>query len=248
GIQGAGLVNVAGGVISGIQGAGLVNVSGQGGRGLQASGIANVATGDFNGLQLSLINFGTRVSGAQVGLVNIASKSMKGAQVGLVNYAGDGIFAPTVWVSPASMLNLGLKMGSRNVYSILGGGVHPIGDHRRTSTAVGIGAHGELSRRLWLEFDLLHNRLFDQKSAFDDYDVDFIEQARLNLGFRFANDFSVYAGPTLDVLVSEVRDEVGFATFYTHTEANRDTNVSISLGLTAGIQWEPKIGSLNTRD
>jgi len=251
GFQGAGLLNVAGGAMNGFQGAGLVNVSGDGSRGVQMSGIANVSTGSFTGLQLSLVNFGTDVTGAQVGLVNIASKSMKGASVGLINFAGDGIFAPTVWVSAASMLNLGLKMGSRNFYSILGAGVHPVGDDRRTSVAVGFGAHGDLTGKWWMEFDLMHNRLYDQKFGFDsyeDYDVDFIEQARLNLGFRFARDFSVYAGPSLDVLVSEVRDEIGFATFYTHTDKSADTNVAISLGLTAGIQWEPRIGHLNTRD
>jgi hypothetical protein len=251
GFQSAGLLNVAGGAMNGFQGAGLVNVSGDGSRGVQMSGIANVSTGAFTGLQLSLVNFGTDVTGAQVGLVNIASKSMKGASVGLINFAGDGIFAPTVWVSPASMVNLGLKMGSRNFYSILGAGVHPVGDDRRTSVAVGFGAHGDLTGKWWMEFDLMHNRLYDQKFGFDsyeDYDVDFIEQARLNLGFRFTRDFSVYAGPSLDVLVSEVRDEIGFATFYTHTDKSADTNVAISLGLTAGIQWEPGIGNLNTRD
>lgn len=251
GFQGAGLLNVAGGAMNGFQGAGLVNVSGDGSRGVQMSGIANVSTGSFTGLQLSLVNFGTDVKGAQVGLVNIASKSMKGASVGLINFAGDGIFAPTVWVSPASMLNLGLKMGSRNFYSILGAGVHPVGDDRRTSVALGFGAHGDLTGKWWMEFDLMHNRLYDQKFGFDsydDYDVDFIEQARLNLGFRFARDFSVYAGPSLDVLVSEVRDEIGFATFYSHTDKSADTNVAISLGLTAGIQWEPGIGNLNSRD
>ena len=251
GFQGSGLVNMAGGAMRGFQGTGLVNVSRAGGRGVQMSGIANVATGDFTGLQLSLVNFGTNVTGAQVGLVNIASKSMKGASLGLINFAGDGMFAPTVWVSPASMLNLGLKMGTRNFYSLLGAGVHPVGDDRRTSVAFGLGAHGDLTERWWLEFDLMHNRLYDQHLVFDsyeDYDVDFIEQARLNLGFRFARDFSVYAGPTLDVLVSEVRDEIGFATFYTHTDKSSDTNVAISLGLTAGIQWEPEIGNLNSRN
>ncbi len=251
GFQGAGLLNVARGAMNGFQGAGLVNVSGDGSKGVQMSGIANVSTGAFTGLQLSLVNFGTDVTGAQVGLVNIASKSMKGASVGLINFAGDGIFAPTVWVSAASMLNLGLKMGSRNFYSILGAGVHPVGDDRRTSVAVGFGTHGDLTGKWWLEFDLLHNRLYDQKFGFDsydDYNVDFIEQARLNLGFRFARNFSVYAGPTLDVLVSEVRDEIGFATFYTHTDKSADTHVAISMGLTAGIQWAPQIGHLNTRD
>ncbi|MBN2527708.1 MAG: hypothetical protein JXR76_15055 [Deltaproteobacteria bacterium] len=248
GFQGSGLVNVTSGAMNGFQATGLVNVSKKGGKGVQASGVANVATGDFKGLQLSLVNVGTHVTGAQVGLINIASKSMKGAALGLINFAGDGIFAPTIWVSPASMVNLGLKMGTRNVYSLLGAGVHPVGDDKRTSLAFGFGVHGDVSKRLWLEFDLMHNRLHDRKFDFESCDVDFIEQARLNLGFRFADDFSLYAGPTLDVLVSEVRDESGFATFYTHTDKSSDTSVAISLGLTAGIQWEPKIGNLNRRD
>ncbi len=154
GFQGSGIAGVALGDVKGFQGAGIASVAKGDVRGLQAAGIANVSTGEVTGAQIGLINYGTRVRGAQIGLINIAAKEMKGATVGMINYAGDGVFAPTFWMSDGSLLNLGMKMGSRHVYGLFGCGAHPI-QERRLSWIVGIGGHLELGSG-WLRKATLH--------------------------------------------------------------------------------------------
>ena len=246
GFQGAGITNIALRDTTGFQGSGIANVAVGNSRGLQAAGIANVATGEVRGAQIGLVNFGAKVKGAQIGLVNIATEEMKGASIGLVNYAGDGIFAPTFWMADSSMLNLGLKTGSKHVYGIVGAGAHPV-KKKRFSLVAGIGGHIELKRNFWVEIDLLHNTLEATGGGFGDYEVDFIEQARVHAGYRFGNQFSVYVGPSLNLLVSEEREAVGFIPAMVSGDEG-DTHIALSLGLTAGIQWEPRFARVNAWD
>jgi hypothetical protein len=245
GFQGAGIAAVATGDVHGFQGAGIANVTHGGVRGLQVAGIANVATSEVTGAQIGLVNYGGKVKGAQIGLINIATEEMKGAPIGLFNYAGDGIFAPTFWMADSAMLNWGLKTGSKHVYGIFGGGAHPV-KQERLSLVAGIGGHIELVHDLWLELDLLHNALRGRGDRFGDAHIDVIEQARVNLGYRFGNQFSVYVGPSLNLLVSEAREEVGLIPPLFSSQ-HGDTNVALSVGLTAGIQWEPRFGRVNLR-
>ncbi len=243
GFQSAGISSVALGDVKGFQGAGIASVAKGDVRGLQAAGIANVSTGEVTGAQIGLINYGTRVRGAQIGLINIAAKEMKGATVGMINYAGDGVFAPTFWMSDGSLLNLGMKMGSRHVYGLFGCGAHPI-QERRLSWIVGIGGHLELGSGFWMELDLLHNALRREDRPWNDYEIDSLEQARLNAGYRFGDQFSVYLGPSLNLLISEARDEAGVIPDV-FSRDHDDTRVALSFGMTAGIQWEPRFGGVN---
>ncbi|MCP4601824.1 MAG: hypothetical protein GY847_15135 [Proteobacteria bacterium] len=243
GFQGAGIANVATGPTIGFQGAGIANYA-ESIKGAQMSGIANIARGDVTGLQAGLINFGTRVHGAQIGLVNIALKEMKGAPIGLINYAGDGIFAPTIWGSDNSMLNLGLKMGSRHIYGILGWGIHPIPDEKRDSLITGLGGHVDL-HPVWLDIDLTFHWLHENFKWIEN-EVDLIHKLRIAFGYRVLDQLSVFAGPTLNLLVSEVRDDADLIpSFASYT--NDDLSVKFSIGFVAGLQWEPKLGALNTR-
>jgi hypothetical protein len=243
GFQGAGIANVSRST-TGFQGAGIANVAHGDARGVQAAGIANVSTGEVTGAQIGLINYGAKVKGAQIGLINIATKEMKGAPIGLVNYAGDGVFAPTFWMADSSLLNLGMKMGSKHVYGLFGCGAHPL-KMKRFSWIAGVGGHIELKSDFWLELDILHNALHGEHQRWRDYEIDYIEQARINAGYRFGDQLSVYLGPSLNLLASDVRNEVGVIPAVL-TEDRDDTRVALSIGLTAGIQWEPRFGQVNS--
>ncbi len=242
GFQGAGIANVAAGSMTGFQGAGVANYA-ESVRGAQISGIANIAPGEVRGLQAGLINYGTRVHGAQIGLINIASKEMKGAPIGLINYAGDGILAPMIWGSDNSAVNLGLKMGSRYVYGILGWGIHPVPGEERDSLISGLGGHIEFDP-VWLEIDIVTHWMHDKYDWGED-DVDMIHKFRPTVGFRVVDQLSVFAGPTLNLLVSEVRDDADLIPAFS-SYSDDDLTVKLSLGFIAGLQWEPKWGALNT--
>lgn len=241
GFSGAGIANFSSGPFTGFQGAGIANYSG-GGAGAQFAGIANVAAGEMRGLQVGLVNFGTRVTGAQIGLVNIAAKEMKGAPIGLANFAGDGLLAPVFWGSDTSPVNLGLQMGSKAVYSILGWGFHPGREKKRDSMIVGLGGHIDFDPG-WLEIDLVTHFMHEN---FDwHYDkLDMIHKLRVTVGVRPVEQLSLFAGPTLNVLVSEVREDVGPIPVLA-TYRDGDLTGQLSLGFIAGLKWEPRFGQLN---
>jgi hypothetical protein len=247
GFRAAGIANVTTGHMTGFQGAGISNYS-HSLKGVQVSGIANVAPGEVSGFQGGLINVGGSVKGAQVGLVNIATKKMKGAQIGLVNYAGDGVLAPALWASDTSLLNLGLKMGSRHVYSILGWGLHPIGDkdERRDSVIAGLGGHIDFKAPVWLELDLTTHWMHKDYN-WRDAGADSIHKFRATVGFRVADQLSLFVGPTLNLLVSETREEADvIPTLWKGDGHDDDTNLALSIGFLGGLQWEPQWGNLNS--
>jgi hypothetical protein len=215
---------------------------------MQASGIANIASRTSNGVQAAgIINVTRRGSGAQIGLINIATEEIKGAQVGLVNYAGNGILAPALWGSDNSLINVGLKMGGRYTYGLLGYGIHPIGDEkqRRDSLFAGFGGHIEIEP-LWVELDFVSHFLHADYT-WNTGEFDFIQKFRAVLGYRVIEQLSLFAGPTLNLLVSGARDDVALIPeIWSGTVSDGDINLSLTLGFMAGLQWEPNWGGLNT--
>ncbi|MCP4600958.1 MAG: caspase family protein [Proteobacteria bacterium] len=260
GFQGAGIANVTKGKIKGFQGAGIANVSATGhavgfqGAGIsnvadsitgaQISGIANVAYGRVRGFQAGLINYGKEVQGVQLGLVNVSQKN-DGVPVGLLNVVGNGMLAPAMWWSDSSLVNLGLKIGSRYLYSMVGYGFHPIGDRdeRRDSLFTGLGGHLDFNP-VWLELDIVFHWLH---ADFDwsEHNIDFLHKFRVTVGWRVVDQLSLFAGPTVNLLVSDTRNTVELIPSL-WSEGNHDVNLSLSLGIIVGLQWEPKWGSLNS--
>ncbi len=262
GFQGAGIINVNGDGMSGFQGAGIANISARGDsvgfqgagitnyasafRGGQFSGITNVSTDTLKGVQFSLINIGREVRGAQVGLVNIASRKLDGASIGLINYAGNGILAPSLWASDTSLANLAFKMGSRHIYGLFGAGVHPIPGQERYSLIYGIGGHLDLDL-LWLDLDFSVHKLVNRYS-WRGSASDFINKVRLTLGFRVIDELSIFAGPTLNLLAAESIRKAELIPGFASWEPDGDLHLRLSMGFVLGLQWEPHWGDLNSRD
>ncbi|MDD5223084.1 MAG: caspase family protein [bacterium] len=252
GFQGSGTVNVSLGNVHGAQISGTANYAGSI-TGLQAS-VINVASGEAHGLQVSVINYGGKVHGSQIGVINVAQKvdgasigiinvaqEVNGASIGLINYAGNGILEPTIWASDTSLFNIGLKMGSRHFYGILGSGTHPFGSQEYSSAIVGFGSHLE-SKPAWIDIDLLYERLYADYVESDD--IDFISKFQVSVGHRILDQLSLYAGPTLNFLCSEVRDGAGLGlNFWSHTDGDR--NLRLFPGFVLGLQYEPRWGKLN---
>ncbi len=262
GFQGAGIVNINGGNFTGFQGAGIANASANGFskgfqgagignfadsfRGAQMSGISNVAYGKLHGFQGGLTNYAGEVHGVQLGLVNIA-REHHGAPIGLINAIGNGMLAFSLWGSDTSVANFGLKMGSRHFYSILGYGVYPMGgkDERRDSLISGLGGHFDFNP-IWLELDLAYHwnhANFNWAAG----NQDDISKFRITVGWRVAEQLSLFAGPTLNFMVSEKRDHAGPIPALWSSDNDNDLNLSLGLGFIAGLQFEPRWGNLNTR-
>ncbi|HET9929647.1 MAG TPA: hypothetical protein VFQ35_03125 [Polyangiaceae bacterium] len=134
--------------INGIAIAGAVNRAAAT-RGFAVSGAVNV-TGDLDGVAISLVNVGGRVRGAQVGLVNVATKDVRGYQLGLVNYAHDnGHVQLQAFGDTLLPLNAGLKFTTGFGYSEFGFGTS--GSANSGHGYVGLGVHFPVGR---LSFDV----------------------------------------------------------------------------------------------
>ncbi|MCP4676844.1 MAG: caspase family protein [Deltaproteobacteria bacterium] len=262
GFQGAGIVNMNVGGLEGFQGAGIVNVNATGHskgfqgagisnfsdsfKGAQVSGIANIVHGELRGFQGGLINYAGEVHGVQLGLVNVSRKN-DGVPIGLINVVGNGMLAPTMWYTDTSLLNIGLKMGNRHFFSILGYGIHPLGgrDERRDSVIAGLGGHFDFDP-IWLEIDIVTHwlhRNFDWSSSGT---MDSVHKLRPTVGWRFADQISVFAGPTVNVLLSDKRS-VSYLPIIQSESVTNDIELKLSVGFIAGLQFEPKWGKLNSR-
>jgi hypothetical protein len=254
GFQGSGTVNVSLGHVHGAQISGTANYAGSI-TGLQAS-VINVASGETRGLQLSLINYGGQVHGSQIGIINVAQRvdgasigiinvaqEINGASIGLINYAGNGILEPTIWASDTSPFNIGLKMGSRHFYGILGFGVHPFGGQEYSLDTFGLGSHLE-SKHAWFDIDLLYEGLNADYVQSDG--PDFIGKLQFLSGRRIMDQLSLYGGPTLNFLCSEVRDGAGLGlNFWSWNDPDGDLRLRLFPGFVLGIKYEPRWGRLN---
>ncbi|HPM78556.1 MAG TPA: caspase family protein [bacterium] len=252
GLQWCYVANVTRRETVGVQWAHVLNYS-QSMLGLQ-TGLLNIVPKDMTGLQLGLINYSGLLRGLNFGLVNVA-KEVRGESIGLFSYAGNGMLAPTIWLSDGSLLNAGLKMGSKHIYGLYGLGVHPIAEEQWLAPLVGLGGHLDLSPRWYLDSDVsLHGLLEDYWKG---NELDMIAKWRVLAGYRFNDTISVYAGPTLNLMVSTIRRDAGLFGANIAEDAWEDKNDdyedydggwwAVYPGFVLGVQFEPHIGKLNSR-
>lgn len=236
GLQGAAILNWHGPAEArGAQASAVVNYSEGPFTGAQFSGVASTATGDFRGAQLSgVLNIAGDIRGAQIGLLN-AAREVTGAQIGLINVADDvegvslallpivknGYNRFTVWGGDVQMVNAGVKLGGRKVYTLLGAGLNPDVSPARWSAQLGLGGHIPLARGLFIDVDLVtasvHYGSEWEPSALGSFRVVAGWEPAQGQGaageWGALNDFAFYAGPTLNAFVSdrhEGRDMIRF--------------------------------------
>jgi hypothetical protein len=242
GLMIGGVADVVAKEVKGLQIGGVAATSGST-RGLQIGGVASIAAKELTGAQIGgVVNVCGTCRGAQIGLVNIATKSMRGAQIGLVNYAADGRIAFTYWGSETALVNVGMKLGGRYMYGIVGLGLDPLGT-AWSGYFYGFGGHAELSRALWLEADALAYSMHPTDDWEED-DLDMLAQLRGVVGWRCLDQMSIYGGFALNNLISGRRDHVGFDWSMSSAD-DGDIHYRMSLGFLLGVQWEPDWGKLN---
>lgn len=249
GAQMAGVVNTMVGKFRGAQLAGVANVSGIEGIGTQIAGVANVAVLQMSGLQLSgFVNAAGEFSGAQVGVINITGQG-HGVQLGVINIARDvdvpigllsivrdGQFHVNVWTSEASLLNVGLKTGSRTIYDVIAFGLQPTGGSTRLLAGLGIGGHVPFAP-LFLDIDATGYNVYSSPEWFNQDKLNLLSKVSFTGGWQVNDNLAVVAGPTVNVWVSDQEDgssePLYDAPLYQH---NGHTYVRIWPGFTVGLQ------------
>lgn len=223
----------------GIQAASGFNLVSHDLQGLQAAAGLNVA-GSLRGTQVSVLNISGDVSGAQIGVVNIA-RNVRGAQVGLVNFNDDitglplglltfskkGMFHPQVSMGTLSPLNVGLKVGSRRVYTHMALGTPPLGWYGN----FGIGVRFPFSA-FYVDADV--------GTGFIDLDrvpevtlpagtsgLAYLGAARLMFGWQPLSHLGAFVGASANVIVPP-REAVGGAPFGTAASWRPDFFAGVS--------------------
>lgn len=246
GFQGAAGLVWTGGEMHGFQGAGAVAYATGNVLGAQLSGLASIARDVVRGLQGSGgVNYAPEVHGAQLGTVNVASGTVHGAQIGMVNVSEDtpvaiGLFS---WVKKGqhhvaltgSELGPALegKLGGSVVYTIYSVGWTPLDSKNRVRFGFGVGGHIELTDRFFLELEGLGASVHEEG---DWQGHNFLATGRALLGFRFAGDLAVVAGPSWNTFVAwdDRLNDFGYGTLYTKPGAHTVRNWP---GVSAGLQF-----------
>jgi hypothetical protein len=215
--------------LSGVQ-LSLVSFSETEAAGLALGGISAIADGHMRGLlvapvtwarrlsgvQLGALNVAATIEGVAIGAVNIATARVHGVALGLINYAeeADVSLAPLsfthkggvhaqVAVTDTSLINVALRSDATYNYSFVSVGVHPLGPHERRGYAIGAGLGAKLplfQALLWLDLDLSF-QLVQPPKTWRRGVPNSLQQLRLLLRYELHRFFSPFAGPVLNVLV-----------------------------------------------
>jgi len=252
GVQQAGAANVLGGDGGVLQMAGAVNFAGQDFAGVQMSGAVNIAAEYLGGLQLSTVNVAEEFRGAQIGVVNIAGTG-RGLQLGVVNIAEEmdvpiglisivenGQFHVSVWASEFSLVNVGIKTGSKTIYNVFMLGCQPGGDSTRLLAGLGIGGHISLDR-FFVDIDALGHSVYPApewpREWFEGGGSDLLSSLRVTGGWQLTDMLALTAGPTLSVWVSSREDGSAIPLYdFPMYHYEGDVNVRIWPGFTVGLQ------------
>ena len=264
GWQAAGGLNFVGGNVQGrsLQTAVGGNITGHL-EGMQLSLISNIALGwhqnagiSTAGTQISMVNIAPGGIGTQIGLLNIAghvgtsqvgllnvSRRMSGIPIGLISFVRDNPLHLQLWGSDTEVANLGIRLGSRHVYSLFVVGSYPHGDLGRWSWGFGMGGHIPLGKRLFLNVDAtIRPVLYTDDWDWDDWWEDehsLLNKLRFAVGWEQHKWFSVFGGISLNLLVSDRQDTSDFGYGFGHVVRPDDVDVTICVwpGFFAGVQF-----------
>ena len=202
-------------------------------------GMVNIAPGGI-GTQIGLLNIAGHVETSQVGLLNVSGR-MSGIPIGLISFVKNNPLHLQLWGSDTEVANLGVRLGSRHVYSLLMVGSYPHGDLGRWSSGFGIGGHIPLGVRLFLNVDLItRGVVYADESEEDTWEYDehtVLNKLRLAVGWEQHKWLSVFGGVSLNFLVSDRRNTSDFGFGFDRVYRRDDTTVRVWPGFFAGVQF-----------
>ena len=157
------------------------------------------------------------------------------------NFSKDNPLHLQLWGSDTEIANLGIRLGSRHVYSLLMVGSYPHGDLGRWSSGFGIGGHIPLGRRLFLNIDLITRGVGytdgSRRNTWEYGEHTVLNKLRLAVGWEQHKWFSVFGGVSLNFLVSDRWDTSDFGYGFDHVYREDDTTVRVWPGFFAGVQF-----------
>ncbi len=240
GAQFAGFLNLSVQEAYGAQVAGFANINtGKKMHGAQVAGFSNINTGESSGLQLAgFFNYTKVLSGAQVGILNYADSSEGGVPIGLLSFVKNGYRAYEISANESLYGVSSFKTGTRSFYNILsvGGGYR----NKRSLFAWGWGMGTIIAVAEKLDIAIEGQGLHVNEDEWFTSGTNLLAKASVSLTWNIAEHFSIFCGPSWNVVISKIKHENGSAiapwsVFDKTTEGG--TNIKMYPGLSAGLRF-----------
>lgn len=220
GVGVAGLANQVGASFQGVQIAGLFNRAHQpsqgvqitGGinhvprlEGVQIAGLGNQADSAVDVQIAGIFNTVPRVTGLQIGLINIADTSM-GYSLGLVNLIRHGYHKLSLYYSDGMDVNLAYKGGNEKLYSMLVAGASLTTERKAYGFGFGLGKAFRLSPALSLTTELTEESIYTGSWS----NLPVLARLQPSLQWTLSPRLSCFAGPAFCVYFREQDPEKGY--------------------------------------
>ncbi len=239
--QASGVVNTA--KTSKAQMAGVVNVAKN--SVVQMAGVANIAkkspvqiatlnVADTTTTQIGVINVSRR-NKFQMGVVNIRDTA-DGFSLGIFNFVlHGGVKELELAVGDYVQGSASLRFGTNQLYSILSFGSNF--DKKYYSTGFGLGTKAILSKHFDIDLEAIHYNFYASFLEMSGYNS--LVQFRPILDFSYAKHFSLFAGPTFNLSLSDKVGEVVNPPYVIYNVIDKPTFQSdFWIGFTAGLRYK----------
>ncbi len=237
-VQIAGVINR--GKRSNAQIAGVINTADT--AQVQISGVINVT--NASSFQLSTINV-TRKGNFQLGVVNVRDTA-DGISLGVINIVKKGgLMEVEAGGSEILHAMLSFRSGTQKLYSIITAGYNF--SDKVFATGFGLGTEITLKNRWRLNLEGIHYNLYNKDFdewrdsheddfEWDDYDYAGLTQLRPTINYKFAEHFKIYAGPTLNLLITDKNFDFK-APYSIWNVTEKEVKLDAWIGFTAGIRF-----------
>lgn len=206
-------VNIVSDSLRGIQAGGVLN-SAKHVTGAQLSFGANLAQEKINGFQLGSFNRAHKLSGIQVGLINVVDSLEKGATIGLLNLVKNGKTELGIDHNDVDHVRLTFRTGSKGFYNIYTVGFRLLesdvtnDDNLLINYGFGFGTEKNLNKNFFLNVELISSLLYNTEDKQQLFNL--LNRVHTNIGFRAKKWLAFSAGPVLNIFVTdEFNEETG---------------------------------------
>jgi hypothetical protein len=241
GVQAAGFLNYSLKKMQNVQVAGFGNISTSETEGLQLAGFSNISTGNLKGVQISgFLNVANNVDGLQLGIVNIADTINRGVPVGLLSIVRNGFREFELSFSEGLNTQVAFKIGVDKFYNIFAAGIQFLGTGYSWAYGYGIGTHLHKTENSKTQLELMSYHINEGEAYTNVYNG--LQQIRLTFTKKVGNHLGIFAGPTLNLLITDNREHGGtrfesdFAPYKMVSRSGKNTTLEGWLGVSAGIR------------
>ncbi|MBU0763730.1 MAG: hypothetical protein KJ607_02725 [Bacteroidetes bacterium] len=243
GMQVAGFANISKGDSEGGQLGGFINVNTGNMKGGQIAGFANITTKDIKGVQLAgFFNMARKVTGAQIGVINIADTIDKGISFGILSFVRKGYRAFEISGNESLYSTARFKTGTEYFYNIIAVGTSLSKNRLTWGYGYGIGTLVPVTGRINMNIDAVAWQI--NKDRWQTIHFNMVNKVNVCASVQLSEKFYVFGGMTWNVQVSDIYENDGTEadvnlvrwSVYDRDNRNGTTNVKMYPGFVFGVR------------